>query len=956
MDKGETMKYQYDIIAFWAFLLTWSCGMTPSSAQNGGLPVTYDSIAAGKNAELQNFINRKKAIEQQPASQQRDLQLKTEIQRHQAETKKLSVQEQSLRTKTVSDLKQKWNNVENDWKAECERHNTAREKLENLPEGPERTAKIEAEAANHRANSKKIAVDRNAVHEGVMEQANREVNGGSKGVSNEMKQTAGTKVNDPNHRGMNGDCDAGGGYRTTEKAAKILNEMEVKGPGGKSVEIKNGVLETSGDFGMTVNADPGLDRVGSSGHQAQTKQSATNKETYVSEQAGAVKSQTLKDHLATLDNTKKANSGLNENPEALVGKTPEAQGMVKGAVKAAGNANLPQETLDAIAQKNGFKDSEAMLDKMAEIKTGNGTIKNTAEATKLQNASKDLINASENATKTKAKAEVEQMKQQIADHEAKGNTQEAQKLREELADYKAKATESNKALANSEKPGTGTGKELGPTSETPKGESPKGETPGTAADQKPGSGKAGEPAVAGERAGPKIKAPREPATKPGNISEPEAPKAAGGKLMQGAGLALLGYGIYEGYNTAVAEMEAKKQGETQGVTGWTANKAELAGRTLWHGLGFGGMAEIGSQAGKESYEQYKKDIAEGKVSPDSWASYGWMKTRAVLGGFYGGVKAMTYDTAKNTGTSLGEAGGEGLGIIKDVYGWYNSSKNLNQSAEERSKKIYDTLIKNGASTVGAQLAADGVLQGNFTEAKRLGKILEEKQAAKLAAQKQGDRDIVNQPADLSKAKGELTKNGVGKDTLKSKPDDKEKPNWPVDPTKTKTNLAKTTPGKNDLKNKGTVENDAAKVAADAQKEEEAKVKAALAEKEKAIALLADGIAKTRSAIAQIRAVGAKDAPIGDLVAILAIMEKRYKELTGGPFKGNPKGPNGKPVAKIDTPQEGGTIIHSDGSKSVLTYGKDAAGNKVPITTDYDKNGKVLKKMTVDSKGKSVPVR
>ena len=51
---------------------------------------------------------------------------------------------------------------------------------------------------------------------------------------------------------MNGDFDAGGGYRTTEKAGKILNEIGVKGPNGGPVKVTGGVLETSPEFGMPI--------------------------------------------------------------------------------------------------------------------------------------------------------------------------------------------------------------------------------------------------------------------------------------------------------------------------------------------------------------------------------------------------------------------------------------------------------------------------------------------------------------------------------------------------------------------------------------------------------------------------------------------------------------------------------------------------------------------------------
>jgi hypothetical protein len=754
MGRRKAVKLSDQIGVLMVSLLLGMSGMTRVWAQTGEVAAAYDSINASRAAEMQEFLNRKKTLQRLPEGPQRELQLKQEVQRHLAENKKLSLQQEALRRETITDLKKKWNNVEADWKKEIVRHNKAQQELEKLPEGPNRTAKIEAENANHRTKSKQIAVERNVVHEGVMNQANREVMGGStnqpgdigqtgsaKGkasnqsganVSNEIRQTAGTKVTDPNHRGMNGDIDAGGGYRTTEKAAKILDEIGVKDSFGERVKVKNGVLETNGDFGMTVNVDAGVDRVGSSGHQAQVKQAAAHGETYISETGGAITSKAQKDHLATLDHTKKAH-GMNEPPGKLVG-SPEGQGMVKGALKAANQATLPPETIEAIARKNGIADPEHLLDRMAEIKAGKSTIANAEEAVKLQGVSRDILNAAETSTNAAAKADVQKIKTKIADLESKGRVEEAHRLREEVADYNAKADASKKALAEAEHGSPQGAREGKPKSPSSSSESLPVETPGTAAGQRPKATAATEPAVAGKRTGSQPRVSAEPVPKIGGAPRVKpAPKAAGGsKLLGAAGLALGAYGIYEGYKTASEEMEAGKQGEPKGLTGWTANKAELAGRTLWHGLGFGAMADIGRQAGRDSFEQYKKDIAAGKISPDSWASYGMMKVRSVAGGLYGGVKAISYDAVKSSVTSLGEAVGGLVGVGKDNYDLAQNSRNESRIKAEQSKKVYDTLIKNGASPVGAQRAADGVLKGDFTEAKRLTKVLESKRVTSQA--------------------------------------------------------------------------------------------------------------------------------------------------------------------------------------------------------------------------------
>lgn len=670
-------------------VICWALLSSAVLAQTGEVMVNFESIEAAQQGERQAFEERKAALQKQPASPQRDAQLREEIARHQVESKRLSMQQQAARKEVISDLKQKWNKVESDWKSECTRHDAAQKQLEKMPEGPAKTAQIEAENAAHRATSKQIATQRNVVHEGVINQANRDVMGGTSNASNSAKQTAGTTITDPNHRGMNGDFDAGGGYRTTEKAGKILNEIGVKGPSGGPVKVTGGVLETSPEFGMTVNAAPGADRVGSAGHQSQVKVGAQHGETYVSETGGSLKPGALKDHVATMDHAKKALHGTSAPPETLVGGAPEGQMMAKGAIKAANQAGLDPEMVKTIAKQNGVKNPGDILDKLAEIKTGRTTISNADEAAKLQKTTRDILNAAEAKTKTAAAAEVQQTQTKINELEAKGLKAEAQQARNELADYKAKAKATTEAVRGPNEPVTKSG------------------------------------------------SPSEPVTKPGGTKsvavEPEAKAASGGRLMKGAGLALGAYGIYEGYKTAKEEMEAKKQGEPSGALGWSKDKAELAGRTLWHGLGFGAMADIGTKAGKEAFEQYQKDIKDGKVSPDSWKSYLEMKGKAVLGGLYGGVKAITYDAAKQSGTNLGNAIGEGLGAGKGLFDQLKSARNEKQINEERSKEIYDKLIKGGASPVGAQRAADAVKNGDFTEAKRLNKVLEGKKAAKLAA-------------------------------------------------------------------------------------------------------------------------------------------------------------------------------------------------------------------------------
>ncbi|MCB1274932.1 hypothetical protein [Prosthecobacter sp.] len=660
------------LVAIWILLC-----VAPVRAQTGEVLVSVDPTASDSlAAEQKRFEYRKKALELQPPGPQRDAQVKQEIQKHLAENKRISMQEQAARKEVISDLKQRWGKVESDWKTECTRHDAAKRQLDALPEGPAKTAAIEAENAAHRNTSKQIATERNVVHEGVMRQANREVMGGQTGTSNSMSKTAGTAITDPNHRGMNGDLDAGGGYRTTEKAAKILDEIGVKGPPdpvtGKAgrVKITGGVLETAPEFGLTVNAAPGADRIGSAGHQAQVNVGAQHAETYVSETGGALNGGPLKDHVATLDHTKKALHGTNAPPESLVGGSPEGQVMAKGTLKAANSAGLDPQTVEAIAAKNGVKSPDKILDTLAEIKTGRAAIASPEEAASLQKTSREILTAAETKVQSAAATEAKQMQTRIADLEAKGMKPQAQQVRNEIADYNAKVKAASDAVKGTSEP----------------------------------------------------------------VRVNEEPKAAsGGRLMKAGGAGLMIYGIYEGYQKAKEEMAANKQGESQGALSSTKDKAELAGRTFWHGLGFSGMAEIGTQAGKDAFDQYKKDIASGKISPNDWTPYLAMKAKALGGGLFAAGKAMTYDAAKQSGTNLGNAIVEGLGAAKDTIKSFKDARDEQKTREDQAKAVRDLLIKKGGSTAGAQMAADGVLKGDFTEANRINKVLDGKIAAKQAA-------------------------------------------------------------------------------------------------------------------------------------------------------------------------------------------------------------------------------
>jgi hypothetical protein len=57
----------------------------------------------------------------------------------------------------------------------------------------------------------------------------------------------------------------------------------------------------------------------------------------------------------------------------------------------------------------------------------------------------------------------------------------------------------------------------------------------------------------------------------------------------------------------------------------------------------------------------------------------------------------------------------------------------------------------------------------------------------------------------------------------------------------------------------------------------------------------------------------------------------------------------------DVPNKGGTITGPYGERTVLTYRQDVTGKMVPVTTEYDLNGRQVSQTTVDSKGQTVKI-
>ena len=131
-----------------------------------------------------------------------------------------------------------------------------------------------------------------------------------------------------------------------------------------------------------------------------------------------------------------------------------------------------------------------------------------------------------------------------------------------------------------------------------------------------------------------------------------APSAGLGKKLLGLGmLGLMVHGGYVGLKEGArqAGLEADASGDSS-----LTSATKTAAYGVWHGLGFGAAKAIGEQAGLESAEQYARDVAEGKIDPESRLSAAWAGIRGVG---WGVAKFTGLQDIKDAIVRLGDAPG-----------------------------------------------------------------------------------------------------------------------------------------------------------------------------------------------------------------------------------------------------------------------------------------------------------
>jgi hypothetical protein len=335
----------------------------------------------------------------------------------------------------------KWEEIKTNWGSELNRHNKRMDELNRMSPGAERDSLIRKETQGHRTASQDMARQRQDIHDKVIQEVNRRTGGGQKAPDGrkvpEARQTEGTKITDPKHRGIPGDTDVGGTALQADKVKQVLNDMGIKAP----IKTTPSTVEVGDDFNFTVNKEGKLGRPGSGAHQTQVHVDARNKETYVSE--GMDKGQAGRDHVQVQDHKKKAMGGLNSTPEDLVSNPDTARDMVKGTSKTMDH--LSDAEISKIMKRNNIPGTpQDFRDQMKAIKEGRAAV-TPENAAKLQQASRDVFNEAEIKTKRMADADVARTREQIGRLEKAGAKQDAQKLREGLVDSLEKIRETGAA-------------------------------------------------------------------------------------------------------------------------------------------------------------------------------------------------------------------------------------------------------------------------------------------------------------------------------------------------------------------------------------------------------------------------------------------------------------------------------------------------------------------------------
>ncbi len=337
-----------------------------------------------------------------------------------------------------------WKRTQAEWDCEQIRYKDRLAEIE-ASSAPEKHKEFfrRKEAAQHRAESQRLAGKRHQVQNVLIDEASARASGGRSPTSERIDATLGTKIDDKAHRGIPGDLDAQGGVRTAEKIKQTLADM---GLGDLHVVETPGTLQIEGDFQVTIHKSGLEPQVGDEFHRIKNEVDARNHEVYLSERMrdrNAGTQQAGTDYVEVQDHLKKAADGHLATDQRLVEEPDLMQTLAKGTNKTLDMGDVTDEELAAILKQRGIKDKPVdFRKKLAAVKEQRATIADPAEAGRIREASKDIFVVAERKSYARSKQEFDAKQAEV------GKIQEDIKKVDAMADTPATA-ERRKVLKKS---------------------------------------------------------------------------------------------------------------------------------------------------------------------------------------------------------------------------------------------------------------------------------------------------------------------------------------------------------------------------------------------------------------------------------------------------------------------------------------------------------------------------
>lgn len=517
-----------------------------------------------------------------------------------------------------------------------------------------------------------------------------------------IQATEGTKAGSAGHRGWEGDTDAGSSAKRSNRVEKIANKM------GLTTEGKPGYSNVKG-LDLTTHKQGAMGPPGSSAHQTQIRVDAQSKETYVS--SSMKKGQVGRSYVEVADHTKKALPGLKQSPDKLFGNAKDLQAMAKGTLKAIEAGRLSDKQIRQIMKDSNIKGTPRQFKEFLKNLKGNGSHAPDAYARNLnpqttrnlQKASGEVLKTAHKNTYKQAKAQISRTETQVKNLEGKaraaetnakslesqGRKVEAQKARDlagklkknaqvkraELIDSKTRmqqTRDANRTTVKAKTPPPDPKTASQPPSKSGQikvnlkgGTPPPGGGGKVVTTSPPPKG----PASGGVRPKPaRVIPPRPPATppavKPGVMRTP-IKQLVGPRVTTGytVGMTILSiYGIYQGVTQGVTDAIAESDAAGEGNI-----KRGLRGGAyaVWYGLGFKGAADLGREEGNTFTTAYHAELYLNNIKPNSWEGRKlYVKNKALAIG-----AALTRLTQLEAAYEMGE---EGVGLVGDLWTWFNS--------------------------------------------------------------------------------------------------------------------------------------------------------------------------------------------------------------------------------------------------------------------------------------------